>query len=128
MKKRSGAHMVPAVSEAWIQAETVKLLQRKRVFCHSVPNEAAGKDVQRMPQLIGMGLRSGVADLVVWWPDGIGYLEMKTPQGRLSEKQLAFQRKCREKGVSYDVAHSVDEAIAIMQKHGVKIKEESDGV
>ena len=116
---------MPNISEARIQAETVQLLQRFRVMCHSVPNEGAGTDMIRTTQLVALGLRKGVADLVVWWPKegggvDIGYLEMKTPRGRLSEAQKAFARKCMEQGVSYDVAHSVDEVLAIMHRHGVK--------
>lgn len=63
--------------ETIIQAKIVAHLQEKGIFCHSVPNEAASSAKQMM-RLISMGLRRGVADLVVWWPDGIGYLEVKT--------------------------------------------------
>ena len=118
-KKRGGAQRVPNISEARIQAETVQLLQRFRIFCHSVPNEGS-TDMIRTTQLIALGLRKGVADLVVWWPDGIGYLEMKKPGGRMSEAQKAFASICSEHGVSYDLAHSVDEVMVIMRRHGIK--------
>lgn len=104
-------------SEAQIQAEVVQLLQREKIFCHSVPNEGAGSDMIRTTQLIALGLRKGVADLIVWWPDGIGYLEMKRPGGKQSKEQMLFERKCREYGVSYDLAHSVEEVEAIMEWH-----------
>ncbi len=121
MKKQAGAqygaHSIRLQSEAQIQAETVQLLQRERIFCHSVPNEGAGSDMIRTTQLIALGLRKGVADLVVWWPDGIGYLEMKRPGGSQSREQQVFERKCREYGVSYDLAHSVEEVEAIIEWH-----------
>lgn len=119
-KKRAGAKLVPSVSEAQIQAMSVQLLQRYRIFCHSVPNEGSGKDMLRTQRLISMGLRKGVADLVVWWPDGIGYLEMKTPKGRLSPAQRQFARMCGERGISYDMARSIDDVVAIMHRHGIK--------
>lgn len=119
MKRKSviGARSVPTVSEAQIQAETVQLLQKAGIFCHSVPNEGAGSDMIRTTQLIALGLRKGVADLVVWWPDGIGYLEMKRPGGVQSKEQQAFERKCREYGVAYDLAHSIEEVEAILEWH-----------
>ena len=100
-------------TEAQIQAEVIQFLQSEKVFCHSVPNEGSGSDLIRTTQLIAMGLRKGVADLVVWWPvpsgSRIGYLEMKRPGGRQSKEQLAFEAKCHSLDIPYDLAHSVDE-------------------
>ena len=42
---------------------------------------------------------------------------MKKPGGKLSKEQQIFERKCREYGVSYDLAHSVEEAEAIIGWH-----------
>ncbi len=112
------------VTEAQIQAEVIQFLQRERVFCHSVPNEGAGADMIRTTQLVALGLRKGVADLVVWWPDGIGYLEMKAPGGRMSKEQQVFEGKCKNYGVSYDLAHSVDEVKAILEWHRRKRNEQ----
>ena len=116
-KNMAGARPVPRKSEAQIQAEVVQLLQREKIFCHSVPNEGAGTDMIRTTQLIALGLRKGVADLIVWWPDGIGYLEMKRPGGKQSKEQLLFEGKCKEYGVSYDLAHSVEEVEALIEWH-----------
>ncbi len=109
-----------AQSEAQIQAEVVQLLQEHRIFCHSVPNEGSGRDMIRQTQLIALGLRKGVADLVVWWPDGIGYLEMKRPGGRQSKEQKVFQSKCLDYGVSYDLAFSVEDVVDLIEVHSKK--------
>ena len=116
-RKRQGAKTVPRPAEAVIQAEVVQLLQKNGIFCHSVPNEGAGTDMIRTTQLIALGLRKGVADLVVWWPDGIGYLEMKKPGGTQSPEQKVFEMKCREYGVAYDLAHSVEEVESLIECH-----------
>ena len=105
------------ISEAQIQAEVIQLLQKERIFCHSVPNEGAGSDMIRTTQLIALGLRKGVADLIVWWPDGIGYLEMKRPGGKQSKEQIIFEKKCKAYGVSYDLAHSIEEVREIIGRH-----------
>ena len=106
--------------ESKIQAAIVQLLQAHRIFCHSVPNERKSSP-QAMGRLISMGLRSGVADLIVWWPApsgvSIGYLEVKAPGGRLSEKQKHFQERCQAQGVRYDVAWSVDDVQELISRY-----------
>ncbi len=72
-----------------------------------------------MGQFISMGLRPGVGDLIVWWPTGIGYVEVKAPTGRQSENQKHFQARCKEYGVPYDLVRSVEDVqrlIAIYKK------------
>lgn len=108
--------------ESRLQHEIVLWLQDHGVFCHSVPNEGAGRGgAVRTMQLTAMGLRPGVADLVVWWPRGrgveIGYLEVKTRTGVLSERQKSFRRRCQEAGVPYDVARSVEDVGRLLEKH-----------
>lgn len=104
--------------EAKIQAEVVQYLQSQKIFCHSVPNEAAGTQMIRQMQLIAMGLRKGVADLVVWWPDGrIGYLEMKDRKGRQSDVQKVFEKRCNDYGVRYDLARSVEDVKKLVGKY-----------
>ena len=109
--------------ESILQAQIVKLLQSHGVFCHSCPNEGAAGNKVRTMQMITMGLRPGVADLVVWWPATppvIGYLEIKTPTGKQSPAQVKFQARCIEAGVPYDLARSVEEVKILIDKN-VKI-------
>jgi hypothetical protein len=104
--------------EAHIQAAIVGDLSSQGIYCHSVPNEGAGKDKLRTMQMITMGLRPGTADLVVWFPWGeIGYLEVKTESGRLSERQKRFKRRCEDHGVFYAVVRSVDDVDVLIQAH-----------
>lgn len=116
-----------ARSEARIQQEIVLYLQSVGIFVHSVPNEGAGKGrdgMMRTMQLVSMGLKKGVADLVVWWPrkegDGagyeVGYLEIKTPTGSQSQAQKAFELRCRKGGIRYDLARSVDDVKKLVEE------------
>ena len=106
------------MTEAQIQAQVVQYLQKEHIFFHSIPNEAAGNDVRRQTQFVAMGLRKGVADMFVWWPDGKpGYLEMKTPTGKQSDVQKVFERKCDEYGIRYDVARSVADVARLVGKY-----------
>ena len=106
--------------ESQIQANICKLLQLHHIYFHSVPNELAGggKGAKiRMGQFISMGLRPGVADLVVFWPSGIGYVEVKTPTGRQSEHQKRFQERCESYGVPYDLVRSVEDVQQLIALH-----------
>ena len=107
------------MTEAQIQHEVVMYLQKENIFCHSVPNELAGANAgARMSQFVATGLRKGVADLIVWWPDGkLGYVEMKTPTGSQSKVQKTFEQRCREYGVRYDLARSVEDVARLVGKY-----------
>lgn len=104
-----------------IQSEIVKYLRHEGVFCHSVPNEGAGKDAAiRTAQLITMGLYPGVGDLVVWWTKEnetvIGYLEVKTATGRQSDRQKRFEEMCKTRGIPYHVVRSVEDVQEYMKR------------
>jgi hypothetical protein len=105
--------------EARIQADIVRYLSSQRIFCHSVPNEGAGTDKMRTMRMITMGLRPGTADLVVWLPwHEIGYLEVKTQVGKLSDTQLRFKKRCEDHGVFYAVVKSVEDVQRILDQGG----------
>ena len=106
--------------ESQIQVQICKLLQLHKIYFHSCPNELAGggKGAKiRMGQFISMGLRPGVADLVVFWPSGIGYVEVKTPTGRQSDNQKRFQERCESYGVPYDLVRSVEDVERLIRKY-----------
>lgn len=104
-----------------IQAEIVRFLRNQGIFVHSVPNEGAGRNnAVRTAQLVTMGLFPGVGDLVVWWPKGIGYLEVKTATGRQSERQRHFQEMCESHGIPYHVVRSVEDVREYMEKEGFR--------
>ena len=72
--------------EARIQADIVQSLLPLRkaglIEFFSVPNEAAGNPV-RQGQLIAMGLRPGVADMVILLPEGrTAFMEVKNETGK----------------------------------------------
>lgn len=66
-------------------------------------------------QMIAMGLRPGVADLVVWVPVHgcvvACYVEVKTAKGRLSEAQQRFRDRCHEAGVPWALVRSEADAL-----------------
>lgn len=77
----------------------------------AIPN-GGDRDIRVAQRLKAEGVVAGVADLFL----AIGtevchgmFIEMKTPQGRQSEKQKEFQRVVEEEGYMYIVCRSLDE-------------------
>lgn len=107
--------------ESKIQADIVKYLQHRKVFCHSVPNEQSHGNAVRTGQLVAMGLRTGCADLVIWLGCGrIAYCEVKNEKGRQSEFQKKFQELCEQSGYPYRVVRSVDDVKAYLEDLGLE--------
>ena len=105
--------------EARIQAEIVKFLSpfRKQGLLDffSIPNEAAANPV-RQGQLIAMGLRPGVSDLVIMLPQGkVIFLEVKNETGKKSEVQKSFEQTCHKLGFEYHVVRSVFDVKTILK-------------
>lgn len=104
--------------EARIQAEIVKYLSELRrkgeIEFFSVPNEAAGNAV-RQGQMIAMGLRPGVSDLVVLFSGGKAmFLEVKNEKGVQSERQKQFQETVQRLGFQYFIVRSLDDVKRIL--------------
>ena len=81
-------------------------------------------------KLRAMGVRPGVSDLVFcWskpllgWPDGKQFralfLELKRAGGKLTAEQAAFGLAMRTLGADFEVASSIDEAIAAVGMRGL---------
>lgn len=102
-------------SEADIQMLIVRWLTQNGFYFFSVPNELLGRlrgaaGYSRMARYKAMGLRAGVADLVVLLPNGrTAFLEVKTPTGKQSEHQKDFQNMVEFLGFKYFLVRSVDD-------------------
>lgn len=113
---------MPKNTEALIQVAICKYLQAQRIYFLSVPNEAAGNNKIRSMQMVSMGLRSGVSDLIVFLPlqtkpDKIIFVEVKAPKGRQSPNQKKFEKKMNEFGYNYFLVYSVGDMKKIVENH-----------
>lgn len=111
----------PLESAIQIQlVEYLSLVAPSRGFLFfACSNEAMGKaqsggGLSRMAKLRRMGLRSGVADLVIVKDGRAYFLEMKRHNGKQSVNQLQFEAEAIRAGAEYAVAHSFDEAVEIL--------------
>lgn len=69
--------------------------------------------------LKGMGVRAGIPDIVIIKAGRPFMLELKAPGGRLSEAQKSMRHKLWDAGVPVGEAHSLDEALTWLEKHGI---------
>ena len=73
-------------------------------------------------KLKAMGLMPGLADLLVMIPRGCVWLELKTPTGRQSAMQKAFQIMVSKlAGHSYHLCRSLDDEQDALESRGVKL-------
>lgn len=103
-----------------IQADCVSWFVKNYPHCmiYSVPNEAAAianGNFSLYNKLKLMGLKPGVADLVVTIPNEMFYVEVKKPGGRQSKTQEIFQKKIEKLGFKYYLIFSVDEFQNLIQ-------------
>jgi hypothetical protein len=94
-----------------------------RAIVFAVPN-ASKRSLNGRPYNMVPGLMAGAPDLVVLLPGGRAVMiEVKTPKGRSSEKQVAFSGRCNAIGHSYFVARSQDDVRRAFAVLGVETRE-----
>lgn len=124
MPSSKGSKLCLALKESDIQilvADWLRLYESARDFIFfSVPNEGLDRaSPARLAKLKRMGLRPGVADIVIIWHGRAYFLELKTATGKQSEHQSAFQADCFYAGAEYGLAHSFEEAQKIVKEWGI---------
>ncbi|MBR1156301.1 VRR-NUC domain-containing protein [Bradyrhizobium sp. JYMT SZCCT0428] len=108
-------------TEHLIQSRLILELSNKLVadvFCAAIPNGGYRRPRDR-ERLKREGVRRGSPDLYFVAPNGVSaWLELKTPRGFLSFHQRRFARMCRRNRHLWAVAHSVEEALEIIERWG----------
>lgn len=108
------------MKESDIQIEVVDWFKSKqseyrfRIF--SVPNEGKRK-VWYLHKLVRMGLKSGVPDLILEFPEGrMVYLEIKAEKGKLSETQQNWLKVSNVfKTPHYIIKGSVEANLSVLE-------------
>jgi hypothetical protein len=75
----------------------------------------AGK---RQAILVGMGVHTGFADLIVLCGGRVLFLELKSLKGRLSPAQEAFRDTVLAQGFGWALVRSLDDALSALADHG----------
>ncbi len=88
---------------------------------HHAANEIAAGDRRgqiRQSILVGMGVHSGFADLIVISGGRVLFLEVKSLTGRLRKSQEVFRDTVCSQGFGWALVRSVDDALAALADHG----------
>ena len=96
----------------FLRAQYPKLLW----FC--CPN-GGKRNAREAGRLKRMGVLPGVADLLLFWPGGMGAIELKVAKNKQTPAQLAFQDKWETLEGYYAVSRSLEEVIAVLHVWGV---------
>ena len=108
------------MKESDIQIDVVNWLKSKqsdyRMRFFSIPNEGQRK-VWFLNKLVRMGLKSGVPDLVIEFPQGrMVYLEIKAEKGKLSETQQKWLKVSNVfKTPHYIIKGSLDANLSVLE-------------
>jgi hypothetical protein len=67
----------------------------------------------------GLGVRAGVADLLLWHDGKSFALELKAPGGRATEAQVAFLADMERAGAYTCLAEGLDRALKVLEAWGL---------
>ena len=117
MKRRSTPE--GDAQRAIVQALRVALPRDAIVHhCVNEVTEAGPRGAKRQSILVGMGVHSGFADLIVLCEGRVLFLELKSLKGRLSPNQEAFRDAVLAQGFGWALVRSVDDALGALADNG----------
>ena len=124
--KRWRNAVVQAHREVSFQIQLVSMLRwclRPDVIFFHCPNGGLRENKREAAKLRAMGVLPGVSDLMFFWRPVNSFralfLELKRPGGKLTTEQAAFGLVMRTMGADFEVAISIDEAIAAVGMRGL---------
>ena len=86
--------------------------------CANEVTEAGYRGQIRQSILVGMGVHSGFADLIVIFGGRVLFLEVKSQTGRLRKSQEGFRDTVSAQGFGWALVRSVDDALGALADHG----------
>ena len=109
------------MSELDLQKFTASLLRfnaaRGVIWFH--PANGESRSARTGAKLKAMGVRKGVADMVIVLPGGhVCFLELKTPKGSTKPEQRAFRDDCERIGAPYAIARTSAEVEHVLRGWG----------
>ena len=104
---------------AIVQALRVALPREAIVHhCVNEVTEAGPRGQIRQSILVGMGVHTGFADLIVISGGRVLFLEVKSQTGRLRKSQEVFRDTVCTQGFGWALVRSVDDALSALADNG----------
>ena len=86
--------------------------------CANEVTEAGSRGQIRQSILVGMGVHTGFADLIVITGGRVLFLEVKSQTGRLRKSQEVFRDTVCAQGFGWALVRSVEDALGALADHG----------
>lgn len=86
--------------------------------CANEVTEPGPRSARRQAILVGMGVHSGFADLIIICDGRVLLLELKSLKGKLSPAQEAFRDAILAQGFGWALVRSLDDALCALADHG----------
>ena len=86
--------------------------------CANEVTEAGSRGQIRQSILVGMGVHTGFADLIVISGGRVLFLEVKSQTGRLRKSQEIFRDTVLVQGFGWALVRSLDDALGALADHG----------
>lgn len=94
------------------------LKQTEGLWLH-IPNEISSNKNPIFGSLLKkIGKMNGAPDYVFIWRKNVGFIEIKTPKGKLSDDQKIFESHCERLEIPYSICRSIDECLNVLTKWG----------
>jgi hypothetical protein len=120
MKRRKRTIRRIDPSEHSLQTQLLGILTyalRSEICVVAIPNQS-NRHINNAVKMKAEGMRRGAADLLFMFPveeGAVGWLEMKTRTGSLSDYQIGFSAICERLGHRWAMARSVDQALDVLR-------------
>lgn len=86
--------------------------------CANEVTEVGPRGARRQAILVGMGVHTSFADLIVISGGRVLFLEVKSQTGRLRKAQEVFRDTVCAQGFGWALVRSVDDALSALAEHG----------
>tara|TARA_R110002072_G_scaffold177630_2_gene333635 strand:- start:146 stop:568 length:423 start_codon:yes stop_codon:yes gene_type:complete len=107
------------LQRAIVQALRVALPRTANIHhCANEVTEPGPRGAGRQAILVGMGVHTGFADLLVLCDGRVLFLELKSTKGRVSPAQEAFRDAVLAQGFGWALIRSLDDALGALAEHG----------
>ena len=80
------------------------------------PANGGLRTVKTAALMKAMGVKAGIADIVLLWLGRVAFIELKTDKGRLSPAQIEFAGWCDLNGFAYYTCRSLSEIEAVLRR------------
>jgi len=94
-------------------------LQYPHLLCFAVPN-GGKRNPREAARLKSQGVLAGVSDILLFWPGGMGAIELKAGNRKPSGQQEYFGDRWEWCGGNFAVCNSLDGVVELLRKWGVK--------